>query len=139
MRLHSVIKPLLSAGLLCCLLSCKGDKTTGPADSTVTYQITNEIFPNPERGFVHTMNVFSGGAGLNSTQLGTLRAAQNVSMIIRIYYFDAFKDKPVSDAELALIQADLDKVRAAGLKMVFRFAYTDSMTGTDAPLSIVNQ
>ena len=120
---------------------CKKSKTkdTPPVtDNTISYDISAAIFPNPERGFMHTMDVHSEGAGLNVSSLANMRS-QNVSMILRYYYLENFKDKAISAAELLLIQNDLDKIRNAGLKAILRFAYTDSIGGTDAPYTIVAQ
>lgn len=104
----------------------------------ITYNQTLEIFPNPERGFIHNMEVHSTGEGLNGIQLGKLRN-DNVTMILRIYYLEDFKNSVLSEAELLLIRNDMQKLREAGLKCVLRFAYTDDMNGTDASFSIIEQ
>jgi hypothetical protein len=123
------------------IASCKKNGSvspTPPVDEVATYEKSNEVFVNPDRGFIRTFIVFSEGASLNTAQIQLLRS-QNVSMILRLFYFDAFKNKALSTAELTLIQTDLNKIRDAGLKAILRFAYTDSQTGTDAPLNIVEQ
>ncbi|MDN3657927.1 DUF4832 domain-containing protein [Ferruginibacter paludis] len=129
-----------SGVVLCCLLSCKKSKTTPPpvVDNTITYDISAAIFPNPERGFMHNMDVHSEGTPLSTTLLASMRA-QNVSMVLRFFYLEAFKDKAISAVELGLIQGDLDKIRVAGLKAILRFAYTDSIGGADAPYAIIAQ
>ncbi|MEN9571327.1 MAG: hypothetical protein RL172_2558 [Bacteroidota bacterium] len=129
------------AAIVCCLPACKKSKsdTIVPVpDDAVTYELSTAIFPNPERGFIHTYPVFSEGASLNASLLATLRS-QNVSMVLRLFYLDAFKDKALSQAQLTLIQTDLDKIRTAGIKAILRFAYTDDMAGADAPLAIIQQ
>ena len=60
-------------------------------------------------------------------------------MILRVYYFDAFKDKDLDAAQLSLIESDMNTVRNMGLKIILRFAYTDDMNGTDAPLNIIER
>jgi hypothetical protein len=115
-----------------------GSGSTQTDDGTITYEQSSALFPNPERGFIKTINVNSGGAGLDLAQMQLLRR-DNVSMILRLYYFNAFKDKQLDQATLQLIQADFDKIRTAGLKIILRFAYTDDMAGTDAPLNIIEQ
>ena len=97
-----------------------------------------DLFPNPERGFIHNLIVYSEGEGLNPLTLASLKG-QNVSMVLRMYYLEKFKDTPISEAELSLIQSDMQKLRDAGVKCVLRFAYTDNMDGADAPLSIITQ
>jgi len=139
MKLIRIYKLFFTFLLLCCITACrKTKKDPAPVDNGVNYTISNTIFPNPERGFIRTMIVYSEGAALNVAQLSILRS-QNVSMVLRVFYLDAFKSQPLSAAELSLIQGDLDKIRNAGLKAIVRFAYTDNMTGTDAPYSIIVQ
>jgi len=120
--------------------SCKksGNENNEIVVSTILYEQTTEIFPNPERGFIHHFEVTSEGNGLNAMELSSLKA-ENVSMILRLYYLEKFKDQPLSETELQLIRTDMTALRDAGIKCVLRFAYTDDMAVTDAPLSIIKQ
>lgn len=140
MKTKDLYKLFFPAALLFCFASCK--KTSAPAppavDEGVKYELSNTLFPNPERGFIRTMPVYSEGEGLNQAQLNTFRN-QNVSMILRFYYLEAFKNQALSTTELSLIQADMDKIRTAGLKAILRFAYSDNIGVDDAPLAVVEQ
>lgn len=140
MKTNRIYKILLMAAFLFCLISCK--KTSSNAvpitETGIKYELSNTIFPNPERGFIRTLIVYSGGPALNLAQLSLLRS-QNISLVLRFFYLDAFKNQVINAAELALIQSDLDKIRQAGIKVILRFAYTDDMAGTDAPYSIIAQ
>lgn len=139
MRTNEIKKMIAGIVLLFCFLGCKRTEAgDDPANDSIKYEISNAIFPNPERGFIKTMSVYAEGASLNAEQLGILRN-QNISMILRVYYLDAFKDRAISNAELSLIQEDMDKIRNAGLKTILRFAYTDDMEGTDAPYAVMEQ
>ncbi|WP_158280764.1 DUF4832 domain-containing protein [Pararcticibacter amylolyticus] len=131
---------LLPVGLVFFFMSCGKKKAEGAPDTSaeINYSPSLDIFPNPERGFIHTYIVKSGGTPLSSAQLGLLRK-ENISMVLRVFYLDSFKDKPIDEAGLSLIQADLQKIRDAGLKAILRFAYTDEITGTDAPYDIIEQ
>lgn len=133
-------KIFLPAAFLFCIAACKKTSTPVPpvADDGVTYEISNTIFPNPERGFIRMMDVHSEGASLNAAQINTFRS-QNVSMVLRMFYLEAFKNQALSTAELTLIQDDLDKIRNAGLKAILRFAYSDNIGVDDAPLAIIEQ
>ncbi|HRP57374.1 DUF4832 domain-containing protein [Agriterribacter sp.] len=136
---NKVYKIISGIVLLCCFLGCKRTEAgDDPGGDSIKYEISNAVFPNPERGFIKTMSVYAGGASLNADQLGILRN-QNISMILRVYYLDAFKDRAISNAGLSLIQEDMDKIRNAGLKVILRFAYTDDMEGTDAPYAVIEQ
>lgn len=125
---------------LCCCITCGKSKADNPPDKTkeIQYELSADIFPNPERGFIHHFETHSEGDPLNPETLALLKN-ENVSMILRLYYLEDFKDMPVSDAELYLIRSDMQKLRDAGVKCVLRFAYTNDMNKSDAPLSIINQ
>ena len=125
---------------LCCCITCAKSKTDSKTDTVkeIQYELSNDIFSNPERGFIHHLEVHSEGSPLNPATLAALKN-ENVSMILRLYYLENFKDKPISDAELSLMRADMQKLRDAGVKCVLRFAYTDDMSGTDAPFTTINQ
>lgn len=140
MKTNKCYTIFFSAALLLSVAGCKKNTTPAPpvVDEGVKYELSNTIFPNPERGFIRTMPVYSEGAGLNLAQLNTLRT-QNVSMILRLFYLEAFKNQALSVAEINLIQEDLDKIRTAGLKAILRFAYSDNIGVDDAPLAIVEQ
>jgi hypothetical protein len=126
------------------LLFGPGCKKTGSApqpvvaDPQITYEVSTAIFPNPERGFIKTFPVYAEGDTLRLPVLNLLRG-QNVSLVLRFFYFDKFKATALSAAELQLIQTDMKNLRIAGLKAILRFGYTDDMTGTDAPLAIIEQ
>jgi hypothetical protein len=126
---------MVSVALACSKKSAKGQEEAKPG---ITYEASSEIFPNTERGFAKTLNVQSGGAPLNLVQLKSFRG-QNISLVVRVFYLNAYKDRPLDAAELQLINSDLNNLREAGLKGVIRFAYTDQIDGIDAPLSVVQQ
>jgi len=141
--MKSKVKTIISLAFwsiwLGCLMSCTKESDSEPNTSAeIKYELSSTIFPNPERGFMHLYPVKSEGAGLNLSLLQTFRT-NNITLIHRLYYLENFKDQPLSAAELTLIQTDLQILREAGLKCVLRFAYTDDMNGTDAPLAIVEQ
>jgi hypothetical protein len=123
-------------------LSCKNIQNETNDLTELTYEQSNEIFPNPERGFMHLYSVASEGPGLNLVQLKALRA-QNVTLIQRMYYFEKFKDQSLSDTELLLIQNDMLKVRDAGIKCILCFAYSglddvyNTKNGEDAPYTTI--
>ena len=140
MKTNRILGVVMIPVFLCCCITCAKSKTDGKTDTVkeIQYELSNDIFPNPERGFIHNLEVHSEGSPLNPTMLAALKN-EDVSMILRLYYLENFKDKPISDAELTLIKSDMQKLRDAGVKCVLRFAYTDDMNGTDAPFLIISQ
>ncbi len=143
--LHNIRLAGLVLAAVCLLpgsFSCCSKTKDGKGDQdgvrTVTYQPSTAVFPNPERGFMHTHSTLSDNNSLSTVTLAALRE-RNVSLILRIIYLQDFKDRPMDEAKLTAIRSDMAKIRDAGLKTILRFAYTDDMSGTDAPLSVVEQ
>ena len=101
---------------------------TAPGATTVTYAIDDtSIFANPERGFYHHHET-TGSNPLSQSQLSGYRTNEAISLILRLFYLDSFRNTSISASHLSGISADFDRVRAAGLKAVLRFAYTSSMS-----------
>lgn len=98
--------------------------------SSVTYSVDKStIFPNPERGFYHHAETRSSSyTGLSQTTLSSYRSRESISLVLRLIYLDSFRNSPLSTSFLDSVRADFDRVRAAGLKVVLRFAYTSSST-----------
>jgi hypothetical protein len=141
MKANRLYKIFFTTVFCYCLISCKKSKTDVEPpviDNGISYELSGAVFPNPERGFMHTMIVYSEGAPLSASLLNTQRS-QNISLVLRFFYLEAFKDKAISATELSLIQGDLEMIRNAGLKAILRFAYTDDVAGTDAPYAIIEQ
>ncbi len=114
------------------------EEETPIVGENVNYELSSEIFPNPERGFARTMNVYAEESSISVSRLTPLRA-QNVTMVIRVFYLNLFKDKELSNKQLNLIADDFAKFRNNGLKIIPRLAYTSTNGDTDAPLAIVEK
>lgn len=149
MKKNKIYSTVCLTFLLFLALSCKKGKTVQQSDPVIPeeeiwdgdYELSSDIFPNPERGFIRTFSVYSETQPVDLPRLQQLRG-ENTSLILIVFYFDKFKDKALSTAQLTLIQNNLDRVRQSGLKTILRFAYTDAMSGAtagDAPLNIVEE
>ena len=113
-----------------------GETEVGPT-KTVNYISTNELFPNPERGF-YKYTDSKGTPALSEQTLRSYRQKQ-ISLIYRLYYLKDFKNAPISDAFLSQIKQDMEVARKAGIKMILRFAYSLAMDEPDAPLAVILQ
>lgn len=140
MKTKSKLLALLLIGII---ISCTSSSSTGDDDggsddtiNDITYQASSEVISNPERGFMHTWSVDSEGTPLSEVTLNSLKN-ENVTIILRLYYLDAFKDSDLSTTQLDLIKTDFERLRNTGVKCVLRFAYNSDQNDTDAPLSII--
>ena len=138
------LKPL---SLLCLLLglafsSCSSEgggekeEEIETGINEVIYNQSLEVFSNPERGLYQHTEVHNAGQGLNLQELELLRN-QDITLVLRVFYFEDFKNGPLSEEVLSRIDEDLETIRAAGLKAIVRFAYTNEMEGADAPLPVI--
>jgi hypothetical protein len=101
------------------------------AAATVTYPQTTANFPNPERGLYH----HTGDCDKDDFSVATLenyRTTQAITLVMCVFYLAEYKNSPIGQPALTQLQQQFDAVRAAGLKMILRFAYTTSTDGADA-------
>jgi hypothetical protein len=107
---------------------------------TVNYTTDSSIFANPERGmYYHTETNSSGYSLLNQTSLVNNRVNNNITLILRVFYLEGFRNSAISTTYLNNIQTDLNTCRNARIKMIVRFAYNDGgFSGDDdAPKAII--
>jgi hypothetical protein len=144
MRRYKFILVFVVGTILAGSSGCKKPSSDPDGITEIKYEVSNEIFPNPERGFMHLFDVTAEGEGLDPSRLNALRN-ENVTLIQRMYYFEKFKKAPLSEIELTLIQSDMQKVRNAGMKCILCFAYTgldyvyNTEKGEDAPYSSIEE
>jgi hypothetical protein len=118
------------------------------ASVTVSYEAGTETIANPQRGFYHHTETHYRADGSGYTPLDGATLAgyrdEGVTQILRVFYLEKFAATPQLDAEwLALVQADYDTARAAGVSVITRFAYVQGgdfpyvAPYGDAPLDVV--
>lgn len=101
-------------------------------------------FVNPERGFyIPTGTRASNFKPLDTAKLIAMRTkAQRSSratyeflstLVYRGYELDTFKTRPLTAEFLQQLQHDFDAVRSSGVKMILRFAYTNTSHAGDCP------
>lgn len=124
----------------------------GVAQNTVNYQISNEDFPNPERGFYFPTVTLDNGnmnAPLTASGINNLRneytpfnANYEVHSTLIYYYFDLDNYFDVNDPNniLEIDQSYLDymqqvfnNIRAGKAKIIPRFSYTRDGSEFDPP------
>jgi hypothetical protein len=115
-----------------CLAIVTAQPVQATAEATVTYPQTTANIANPERGLYH----HTGDCDKDDFSLATLqnyRTNQAITLVMCVFYLAEYKNGPIAQAALTQLQQQFDTVRAAGLKMILRFAYTTSTDGADAP------
>jgi hypothetical protein len=116
--------------------------TTTTTTTTTTirkaYLGTNEAFPNPGRGFYRYTETrltgdTSGYRPLDVAALTRDRLNNAVTLVFRYFYLNGYQNRDtINPAELDLIRADLAATKAAGVKLIVRFAYSAD-SSADAP------
>ncbi len=91
---------------------------------------------NPERGLYEQFTSQAEQNPLNESALKQMRE-EGLSLILRMYYLKTFRDRPLSEAQLGMIDHDFSVMRRAGVKCVLRFAYSQAIGEPDAPIDIV--
>ena len=112
--------------------------------ATIHYQEDTTDIPNPERGFYIPIGTSASHfKPLEATALipmfhtehrqGKARYTIHSTLVLREYTLDTFKTQPLSQTFLDQFEKDLGAVRAAGIKAILRFAYTDKTKTGDCP------
>lgn len=107
--------------------------TSTSATSQVSYAAATGAIANPERGFYNQVNCTDGV--MNQSQLTNYRTTANQSLVMCAFLMSEAVNAPLAQSKLDLLQRQFDTARAAGVKIVLRFAYNYSDNATDAPLS----
>jgi len=110
------------------------------ADTAVpqTYGAATSVIANPDRGMYHYTETHyrpdgSGYVPLDAAEITRWRTQENVTLVYRIFFLEKFVTQDIIDAPyLMAVQTDLSVARAAGVKLVVRFAYADN-SPADAP------
>jgi len=103
--------------------------------TTITYLPSDDIFANPERGLQkysitnNSYNTTAGYSNLNQATLtGWRTGSDKVTVIFRYFLLSDFLNADISSVYLQNIQKDFDIIRAAGLKCIVRFSYSNAQS-----------
>ena len=97
---------------------------------TMTYAEETRAFANPERGFYHGRGrtqeqpPSNSWPGLNKTAVPTWRDTEHVRVVTQYYHLDPYKESDIPAEYIAIVEDDLNFVRAEGMKIVPRFTYS---------------
>ncbi|HET7398010.1 MAG TPA: DUF4832 domain-containing protein [Intrasporangium sp.] len=103
-----------------------------------TFSPSTAVIANPDRGLYHYTETHSrvdgsGYAPLDAAVAARWRTQEGVTLVYRVFYLERFVGTDgLSAAYLSQVRADLAAARAAGVKLVVRFAYSAD-SSHDAP------
>jgi len=129
----------LAAAMCAIGLLLPAQQALAAPSTTRTYSTSDEVIANPERGFYHHTETHyradsSGYAPLDLTTLRTFRTQENITQILRVFYLEKFASQDAIDKQyLDLVRADFRTARAAGVKVIVRFAYALPGAGWPPP------
>lgn len=129
-----VQSPLLNSAMVSFSLAQPAPvPSTSPtgAMQDVSYAGSDAVFANPERGFYrHPGNCDSDAFDVGSLQ--SARVNEGVSLVMCVFYLKNAVYAPIAQSTLDFFQRQMNTVRAAGVKAVVRFAYSDQVPALDA-------
>ena len=104
------------------------------ADLTrVSYQVSDEIIPNPERGFYSPTEVYhASNRTLSQAALESARRLGNTLFLLEYHLMD-YVNSDIADEYLDMIRRDFGALRQFGGKCVLRFAYSNGNSEDDKP------
>ncbi|HWO63175.1 MAG TPA: DUF4832 domain-containing protein [Umezawaea sp.] len=112
--------------------SAKVTHTYSGGASGPVYQPSAEAIANPERGLYHHTQDCDK-ADFSADVLRQYRTSQGITLVMCVFYLAEFKASPIAQTALDRLGRQFAAARAAGVKVVLRFAYTASDAGDDAP------
>ena len=116
--------------------ACQPQAEIAISGVTTRYQGSNQIFPNPERGFYAAVNP-EGQQATKPLSLESMQRlkARNITLLRRIYLLSDFRYQPLSAVFLNQLNQDFETARRAGIKLIIRFSYNWLGGGPDATQS----
>ena len=105
-------------------------------EGTIYYTETDELFPNPERGF-HSQ-IYYTSADLNKHAIATginqnRTSAYNITLYLHSYYLTDYMESDIPQEFLDRLDQNMQALREGGAKAVVRFSYKDNFKSTSKP------
>jgi len=101
-----------------------GGWVEGPA-VTIDFAVTDDELVNPERGYYVGLDLLAGDGARQVRRSGH-------TLAIAIVRLDDYRDRALDSGLLGALRAGFTDVRAAGIKVILRFAYNASQEAGDA-------
>ena len=127
---------IIPALFLALAVSCKEkenpDKAFKGLDK-VEFAESDEVIPNPERGFYSTVETHhAGAAGVTKAKIDVARK-QSRTLFLLEYYLADYMESDISQDYLDMMRTNFQVLRDNGAKCLIRFAYKNGYAETDRP------
>lgn len=126
------------------LMAANCNKNPDPVEpqeklATVTYTVSDEDFPNPERGFYQAAETHSAtGQGIADAVIKASRK-QGRSLYLLEFYLTDYVETDISEEYLQTIRKKFQSLRDGGMKCILRFAYSNGFDAKDKPWDATTQ
>ena len=133
------VKPMIRntfacGALLLLAVACgKGTDDHIAGMEAVTYQASDEVIPNPERGFYTPLGINSASTKPVSKDNAGISRRQGRTLYLLEFYLTDFVNRDISDEYLETIGKHFAAMRNGGTKCIVRFCYSNGMDEKDKP------
>lgn len=116
--------------------ACDPNKPEKDPEGTLYFTETDELFPNPERGF-HSQTYYKS-SDLNAKANAEIyrRNRENdykMTLYLHSYYLTDYMESDISQEFLDRLDANMQALRDGGAKCIIRFSYKDNYRNSDKP------
>ena len=120
--------------LLPLVLACgKGQDDTIAGMTAVTYQASDAVIANPERGFYTPQEIHNAsGSGVSKDNIAINRRQGRTLYLLEFHLTD-FVNSDISEAYLQTVRKYFASLRSGGAKCVLRFCYSNGFAEKDKP------
>lgn len=133
-RISSII--ILAVMLPVLVLSCgknSGDASQVSSLKVVSYNPTDEIFPNPERGFYLASEISKAdGKGIADASMRANKL-QGRSLFLLEFHLKDYVNCDIAQDYLETIRLKFQSLRDGGAKCILRFCYSNGFSQADKP------
>ena len=128
-RIHSII---LLASCFLLAIACEENNPDAGLE-TVAFTASDEIIPNPERGFYFPSEIYHADVrGIAEASLKANRLQGRTLFLLEFHLTD-FVSTDISEEYLQTIRAKFQSLRDGGSKCVLRFCYSNGFSEKDKP------
>ena len=119
---------ILAVAALALCVSCNKNGETNQYDGLAheTYVETDDVFPNPERGFYFVNSYHSASDSPMNSKITQAQRSLNRTLVYMGYYPKEYMNGDIAPEFLELMRKNLQVLREGGVKCILRFAYSDS-------------